>query len=177
MTERAILGGGCFWCLEAVFEGLQGVCAVTSGYCGGSAEEASYREVCSGQTGHAEVVAVDFDPLRISYDSLLRVFFSIHDPTTLNRQGNDVGPQYRSVIFTLSETQELIARRVAEELAAAGWWEHPVLTEILPAPDFYAAEEYHRQYYRKNPGQGYCTFIVAPKVAKARAAFSKLFTN
>lgn len=175
MTERAIFGGGCFWCLEAVFERLRGVLAVTSGYCGGTAEEASYPAVCSGNTGHAEVVAVDFDPQQIGFDILLKVFFTIHDPTTLNRQGNDIGPQYRSVIFAISERQQETAKQVRDALVAAGWWESPVLTEIVPAAPFYPAEAYHQQYFRNNPGQGYCAFIVAPKVAKARAEFASLF--
>lgn len=173
--ERLILGGGCFWCLEAVFERGRGVQAVTSGYCGGAAEEAGYRQVCSGATRHAEVVAVDFDPAQIAAETLLRIFFSIHDPTTVDRQGNDVGPQYRSVIFTLSPTQEEMARQVLEGLQNEGWWSEPVVTEILAAPPFYPAEDYHQHYFRNNPDQGYCAFIVAPKVAKARAGFSGLF--
>lgn len=177
MTERAILGGGCFWCLEAVFERLRGVLSVTSGYCGGTADEASYHAVCSGNTGHAEVVAVDFDPQQISFEVLLKVFFTIHDPTTLNRQGNDIGPQYRSVIFALTEEQRQAAIQLVEALMAAGWWERPALTEIVSEAPFYPAEEYHQQYYRNNPGQGYCAFIVAPKVAKARAEFAALFRD
>lgn len=175
--ERLILGGGCFWCLEAVYERLRGVLAVTSGYCGGTQEEASYRQVCSGTTGHAEVVAVDFDPEQISAETLLRIFFAIHDPTTLNRQGNDVGPQYRSVIFTLSQAQDEIARLVLDALRTEGWWSTPVVTQILPAPPFYAAEDYHQHYFRNNPDQGYCALIVAPKVAKARVGFSSLFRD
>ena len=167
--ETATLAGGCFWCLEAVFLELKGVERVVSGYAGGHVPGPSYEAVCTGRTGHAEAVRITFDPAVISYADLLDVFFTIHDPTTLNRQGADVGTQYRSAIFYHDDTQR------AEAEAAVGrqqaLYEDPIVTEIGPAPEFYAAEEYHQNYYARNPAQGYCAAVVAPKVAKARAKY------
>lgn len=167
-TELATLGGGCFWCLEAVFLELRGVEHVVSGYAGGSVPKPTYEQVCGGRTGHAEVVQVSFDPVILSYHDLLQVFFAIHDPTTLDRQGADVGTQYRSVIFTHSAGQEAVAREVIKEIEQAGIWDAPVVTEVVPLTDFYPAEEYHQDYFRRNPGQGYCRVVIAPKVAKFR---------
>jgi peptide-methionine (S)-S-oxide reductase len=169
--EKATLAGGCFWCLEAVFEMLRGVTSVQSGYAGGSIPNPSYEAVCTGMTGHAEVVQVEFDPDEIAFRDLLDVFFTIHDPTTLNRQGMDVGSQYRSAIFTHSDEQEATARSVIEDLTTEGLWGSPIVTEVAPLPEFYPAEEYHDQYYRMNPDQPYCQIVIAPKVAKARAKF------
>jgi peptide-methionine (S)-S-oxide reductase len=171
LRETAVLGGGCFWCLEAVFEQLKGVESVESGYAGGATPNPTYTAVCGGNTGHAEVVRVTFDPTAISYRELLEVFFATHDPTTLNRQGNDVGTQYRSVIYTTTPEQEATARAVISELTAERVFPGPIVTEVEPAPTFYQAEEYHQGYYRGNPGQGYCSFVIAPKVAKLRKSF------
>jgi peptide-methionine (S)-S-oxide reductase len=168
MTELATLAGGCFWCLEAAFEQLKGVSAVTSGYAGGAMAEPSYEAVCSGTTGHAEVVQVTFDPTVIGFRDLLDVFFTIHDPTTLNRQGNDVGTQYRSAIFTHSPEQAAVAREVIADLTARGAWDDPIVTEVVPLDHFWPAEPYHHDYFRRNPNQPYCMFVVAPKVAKLR---------
>jgi len=168
MTELATLAGGCFWCLEAAFEQLKGVSAVTSGYAGGAMAEPTYEAVCSGTTGHAEVVQVTFDPTVIGFRDLLDVFFTIHDPTTLNRQGNDVGTQYRSAIFTHSPEQAAVAREVIADLAARGAWDDPIVTEVVPLDHFWPAEPYHHDYFRRNPNQPYCMFVVAPKVAKLR---------
>ena len=174
-TETATLGGGCFWCLDAAFRQLRGVTRVESGYAGGYVKNPSYYQVCGGETGHAEVVRVTFDPRELSYRDLLTVFFTIHDPTTLNRQGGDVGPQYRSVIFYHSPEQQAEAERLIAELEAQHLWDDPVVTELVPAEEFYPAESYHQDYYAKNPRQGYCQAVVAPKVAKVRKAFfSKL---
>ncbi len=170
-TEVATLAGGCFWCLEAVFELLRGVENVESGYSGGHVPDPTYEEVCSGTTGHAEVVQVTFDPEEIGYRDLLEVFFTIHDPTQLNRQGPDVGTQYRSAIFYHSEEQRRIAEEVRRELEAEGVWDGPIVTQIVPFEAFYPAEAYHRRYYRRNPSQPYCMAVVAPKVAKARRKF------
>jgi peptide-methionine (S)-S-oxide reductase len=170
--EIATLGGGCFWCLEAAFQQLAGVHAVTSGYCGGTVEHPTYQQVCNGATGHAEVVRVEFDPAVIDYCGLLGVFFAIHDPTTPDRQGHDIGSQYRSAIFTHSAEQEAAARALIAELAAARAWPAPIVTTVLPAPTFWPAEEYHRDYYLRNPEQGYCLAVVAPKVAKLRQKFA-----
>jgi peptide-methionine (S)-S-oxide reductase len=160
--ETATLGGGCFWCLEAVYLEMEGVESVVSGYMGGHVPNPTYEQVCAGRTGHAEVVQVRFDPAVTSYRDILEVFFAIHDPTTLNRQGNDVGPQYRSVIFTHSDEQ----RRVAEELVRP-----PMVTEVRPAAEFYPAEKVHQQYFENNPAQPYCAYVVAPKVKKFREKF------
>ena len=170
-TEIATLAGGCFWCLEAVFDDLEGVEDVVSGYSGGSVPNPTYQRVCTGDTGHAEVVQVTFNPDVISYRDLLRVFFTIHDPTTLNRQGADAGTQYRSAIFTHNETQEKVAEEVIAELNDAGLWDDPIVTEVVPIEAFYAAEEYHQEYFRRNPNQGYCRMVIAPKVAKFRKQY------
>jgi peptide-methionine (S)-S-oxide reductase len=170
--DTATFGGGCFWCLEAVFEQLHGVERVESGYSGGTVADPTYHQVCTGATGHAEVVQVTFDPAVISYRDLLNVFFSVHDPTTLNRQGADVGTQYRSVIFYHSPEQKRAAEETIAGLRAAGVWDRPVVTEVVPFQAFYRAEDYHQGYYRNNPGQGYCQAVVAPKVAKFRKQFT-----
>ncbi len=167
----ATLGGGCFWCLEAVYQELMGVEKVESGYAGGSVPNPTYRQVCTGTTGHAEVVQITFDPSVISFRELLQVFFTIHDPTTLNRQGADVGPQYRSVIFYHDEEQKRIAQEVMAEIEAAGIWPDPIVTELAPYTAFYRAEEYHQNYFRNNPAQPYCQVVIAPKVAKFRKEF------
>jgi peptide-methionine (S)-S-oxide reductase len=169
--ETATLGGGCFWCLEAVYDELRGVTDVVSGYSGGHVENPTYEEVCGKKTGHAEVVQVTFDPGVVSYRELLEVFFTIHDPTTLNRQGNDVGPQYRSVIFYHSPEQKATALQVIREFEQAKVWDNPIVTEVTSLEEFYPAEDYHQEYFKKNPYQPYCSFVVAPKVAKFRKHF------
>lgn len=170
-SEVATLGGGCFWCLEAVYDELNGVIDVVSGYSGGSVPDPSYQAVCTGSTGHAEVVQLKFDPQVISYREILEVFFTIHDPTTLNRQGADVGTQYRSAIFCHTPEQKETARQVISELQEAGLWSRPVVTELIDFTTFYPAEEYHQEYFRRNPYAGYCQAVVAPKVAKFRKKF------
>ncbi len=170
--DTAVLGGGCFWCLDAVFRELAGVIGVESGYAGGSTPSPSYEAVCSGRTGHAEVVRVTFDPSQLSFADLLRVFFTIHDPTTPNRQGNDVGTQYRSVIFCQSDDQRATARAVVDEIAAARLWPGRIVTEIAGPAAFHPAEAYHQDYFDHNPNQPYCMLVVAPKVAKFRKAFA-----
>ena len=170
--ELATLAGGCFWCLEAVFEQLRGVEKVESGYAGGEMPNPTYKAVCTGTTGHAEVVQIAFDPAVISFRELLQVFFTIHDPTTLNRQGNDAGTQYRSAIFYHSPEQRETAERVISELSEQKLWPNPIVTEVQPLSTFWKAEDYHQGYYRANPGQGYCQAVVSPKVAKARKAFA-----
>jgi peptide-methionine (S)-S-oxide reductase len=170
-TETATLGGGCFWCLEPLFDSLDGVLSVESGYSGGHVENPTYRQVCTGTTGHAEVVRVTFDPDRISFGDLLEVFFSAHDPTTKDRQGNDVGPQYRSAIFFHSPEQERIARETVARLEADGEFAAPIVTEIAPVETFYEAEDYHQEYFERNPNQPYCSVIIAPKVAKFRKTY------
>ncbi len=167
--ETATLAGGCFWCLEAVFTELKGVQGVVSGYAGGRVPHPTYEAVCSGSTGHAEVVQVTFDPTVVGYRDLLDVFFTIHDPTTLNRQGADVGTQYRSAIFVHSDAQREAAEAAIRELQSL--FDDPIVTEVVPAPTFYPAEAYHQEFYARNPTQGYCRAVVAPKVAKARAKF------
>lgn len=171
MSEQATLGGGCFWCLEAVFEQLRGVEKVVSGYTGGKTPSPTYREVCSGDTGHAEVIQVTFDPETISYREILEIFFVFHDPTTLNRQGADVGTQYRSAIFYHSPEQKETAERLIAELDAAGHWPKKIVTQIVPLETFYPAEDYHQGYYRGNPEQGYCRAVIEPKVVKLRKHF------
>ena len=166
--ETATLAGGCFWCLEAVYLELRGVAKVVSGYAGGNGENPTYEQVCTGRTGHAEAVQVTFDPAEIEYRDLLRVFFAIHDPTTLNRQGNDVGTQYRSAIFYHSEEQKRVAEEVMAEVEASGIHSGKLVTQLEPAGAFYAAEEYHQDFFRRNPRQPYCQAVVAPKVAKFR---------
>lgn len=171
--QVATLAGGCFWCLEAVFDELRGVESVESGYAGGTVPNPTYYEVCGGETGHAEAVRVTFDPSVLSYRDLLRVFFTIHDPTTLNRQGNDVGTQYRSAIFYHDEEQKRVAEEVMSEIEAAGIWGAPLVTELQPCEAFYPAEDYHQEYFKKNPWQPYCRVVVAPKVAKFRQVFAE----
>ncbi|HEV8688868.1 MAG TPA: peptide-methionine (S)-S-oxide reductase MsrA [Ideonella sp.] len=171
-TETITLAGGCFWCLEAVYEQVRGVVAVESGYSNGHAVDPSYEQVCQGDTGHAEVVKVDFDPAVVSLRELLEVFFSIHDPTTLNRQGNDVGPQYRSGIYTHDEAQATVAREVIAEVNAATGGR--VVTELQPVANYSRAEAYHQHYFAQHPGQGYCAVVVAPKVEKFHHSFRRL---
>lgn len=169
-TEIATLGGGCFWCTEAVFQQLKGVLEVESGYTGGEVPNPSYEQICEGTTGHAEVVKLTFDPDVISYREILEVFFTIHDPTTPNRQGNDVGTQYRSVIYYHSPQQQDTAKHVISEMANV--WDAPIVTELSPIGDYYKAEDYHQNFFRQHPMQGYCAFIVAPKVSKFRQTFA-----
>jgi peptide-methionine (S)-S-oxide reductase len=169
--ELTTLGSGCFWCTEAVFQQLKGVESVVSGYSGGYIENPSYEQVTTGRTGHAEVCQIQFDPSQISFEELLEVFFNTHDPTTLNRQGNDVGTQYRSAIFYHSEEQREIAEQVKTELDKSGTWKNPIVTEITPFEKFYPAEDYHQNYFRNNPNQGYCRMVIAPKLDK----FEKVF--
>jgi peptide-methionine (S)-S-oxide reductase len=171
-TEKATLGGGCFWCLEAVFEQLRGVEKVESGYAGGRTANPTYRQVCDGGTGHAEVIQVTYDPAVVSYRDILDVFFATHDPTTLNRQGADHGTQYRSIILYHSPEQKAIAEQRIAELNAAGVWDAPLVTLVEPLETFYRAEDYHQEYYRNNPSQGYCRAVVSPKVAKFRKQFA-----
>lgn len=169
--EIATLGGGCFWCLEAVYDQLKGVEDVVSGYAGGHVVNPTYKHVCEGTTGHAEVVQVTFDPTVVSYRDILNVFFAIHDPTTLNRQGNDVGPQYRSAVFYHSPEQKATAEATIAEITTAHLWDNPIVTEVTPIDVFYSAEDYHQEYFQNNPKAGYCQFVVAPKVAKFRKQF------
>jgi peptide-methionine (S)-S-oxide reductase len=171
MQEIATLGGGCFWCLEAVYERMAGVLSVESGYMGGHTENPTYQDVCSGTTGHVEVVQITFDPNVASYRDILDVFFATHDPTTRDRQGNDVGTQYRSVIFTHSDEQLAAAEEAIRELNEARIWDRPIVTEVRPATRFYRAENYHQEYFRNNPQQPYCTYVVAPKVRKFQEKF------
>ncbi len=166
--EVAILGGGCFWCLEAVYDDVRGVTDVVSGYAGGHVTNPTYQQVCTGTTGHAEVVKVTFDPQVISYREILEVFFAIHDPTTLNRQGADVGPQYRSAIYYYDLAQQQTAEQVIRELEERKLFSRPIVTEVTPFQVFYAAEDYHQEYFARNPSQGYCQFVIAPKVSKFR---------
>lgn len=169
--EVATLGGGCFWCLEAVYDQLKGVSSVESGYSGGHVENPTYREVCNKTTGHAEVVRIEFDNEVLSFGELLDVFFTIHDPTTLNRQGNDVGPQYRSAIFYHSPEQKAIAEAKIEEFNTSGIWSDKIVTEVTELSNYYPAEDYHQEYFENNPNAGYCRVVVAPKVAKFRKKF------
>jgi len=171
-TEVATLGGGCFWCLEAAFVQLAGVESVVSGYAGGQMPDPDYRSVCGGDSGHVEVVEVRFDPAVIDYRTLLQAFFAIHDPTTPDRQGNDVGSQYRSVIFTHGAEQDRTACALITELAAAKTWSAPIVTAVSPAPTFWPAEDYHQNYFANNPRQSYCQFVVGPKAAKLRQVFA-----
>ncbi|MCQ8240797.1 peptide-methionine (S)-S-oxide reductase MsrA [Rhizosaccharibacter radicis] len=169
----ALLGGGCFWCVEAVFADLRGVSGVKSGYAGGTVPHPSYEAVCTGRTGHAEVVRIEYDPSVLSYADLLRVFFATHDPTTLNRQGADVGTQYRSVIFVNDDEERRIAEDVRDEIQNAGIWDGPLMTEISQVPEFYPAEAYHDDYFALHPEAGYCRAVIAPKVVKFRKQFSE----
>ena len=171
--QIATLAGGCFWCLEAVFDELNGVASVESGYSGGRGANPSYKDICSGMTGHAEVVQVTFDPSIVSYRDLLRVFFTVHDPTTLNRQGADVGTQYRSAIFYHDEEQKRVAQDVIREITAEKLWSNPIVTEVAKFEKFYMAEDYHQEYFANNPYQPYCMAVVAPKVLK----FRKMYTE
>ncbi len=173
-TEIATLGGGCFWCVEAVFEEVPGVSSAVSGYEGGSVENPTYDQVCSKTTGHIEVCQIKFDPAKISYEKILEIFFKTHDPTTRDRQGNDEGPQYRSVIFTHSDAQKASAEKVKKALDASGAFAKPIVTEILPTKKFWEAEGYHQNYFKVNPNKGYCRFVVAPKVEKFRKVFEDL---
>lgn len=170
-TETATLGAGCFWCVEAVFDDLKGVESVESGYSGGHTENPTYQQVCSETTGHAEVVNVNFNPAEISFKEILQVFFTVHDPTTLNRQGNDVGSSYRSAIFYHDETQRQVAEETIKEVTAAGVYDRPIVTEVTAFDKFYVAENYHQEYFANNPNQPYCAAVVAPKVAKFRQKF------
>jgi peptide-methionine (S)-S-oxide reductase len=170
--EFATLGGGCFWCIEAVYERVQGVERVESGYTGGTTKNPTYEEVCGGHTGHAEVIQVAFDPKVISYREVLEIFFVVHDPTTLNRQGNDRGTQYRSAIFFDSPAQKQTAEELIVELTTAKAWDRPIVTQVAPLETFYRAEEYHQGYFRNNPGQGYCNAVIPPKLAKLRKHFA-----
>lgn len=171
--EQATFGAGCFWCVEAVFQRLQGVEKVQSGYAGGKVKDPSYREVCYGKTGHAEVVQITYDPQIIGFDDLLAVLFATHDPTTLNRQGNDVGTQYRSVIFYHNQEQKEVAENYIEALAASGEFRESIVTELSPLPTFYPAEEYHQNYYNQNREQPYCAFVVKPKVDKLKKLYQE----
>jgi peptide-methionine (S)-S-oxide reductase len=170
-SEVATLAGGCFWCLEAVFDDLKGVENVQSGYSGGHLPDPTYHQVCTGETGHAEVVQITFDPKIVSFRDLLQIFFTIHDPTTLNRQGPDVGTQYRSAIFYHSPEQRAVAARTISEMDAAEIWDNPIVTEVAQFTEFYPAEDYHRDYYLRNPNQPYCRAVIEPKVAKFRKLF------
>lgn len=172
--ESAILGGGCFWCLDAVFREVPGVGSVTCGYAGGTVSRPDYESVCTGTTGHAEVVRVDFDPGIVAYEALLKIFFSIHDPTTLNRQGHDIGSQYRSLIVCLNEAQRLAVQGFLRSLADAALWPSPIVTEVVEGVPFHPAEDYHQNYFARNPGQGYCAVVIAPKLAKFRREFGDL---
>ncbi|QEO18286.1 peptide-methionine (S)-S-oxide reductase MsrA [Acetobacter vaccinii] len=173
--ETAVLGGGCFWCLEAFFQGIRGVHSITPGYAGGTVDKPTYEQVCSGTTGHAEVIQLQWDPAQISYTELLLIFFTLHDPTTLNRQGNDIGTQYRSVIFYTSEQQEQTAHTVICDIERDGLWTNPVVTSVEPLSTFWPAEAAHHAYYARNPMAGYCQAVISPKLAKARAVFGKYF--
>ncbi len=171
-TEIAVLGGGCFWCTEAAFLELRGVTRVVSGYAGGTVANPSYKQVCGGATGHAEVVQVSFDPAELSYADLLRVFFTIHDPTTKNRQGNDIGTQYRSIILTTSDAQAQTARQIIAEFAQSGAWPGQIVTEIEPLREFWPAEDEHQNFFARNPYHGYCNAVAAPKIVKLRKLFA-----
>ncbi|OGU30656.1 MAG: peptide-methionine (S)-S-oxide reductase [Ignavibacteria bacterium GWA2_35_9] len=171
--EKATFGGGCFWCTEAIYERVEGVHSVVSGYAGGTVKNPTYKQVCDGTTGHAEVTQITYDPKVVSYDELLEIFFKTHDPTTLNRQGADIGTQYRSVIFYHNDEQKQKAEYYKSELNKSGAWDNPVVTEISPLINFYSAEDYHQDYYANNPNQGYCAFVIGPKVEK----FEKVFKN
>jgi len=173
-TETITLAGGCFWCLEAVYEQMRGVVRVQSGYMGGSVPRPTYQQVCGGRTGHAEVVEVEFDPAVVSLRDVLEVFFAIHDPTTRDRQGNDIGPQYRSAIFYRSDEQRIAAEQIIHELESEHVFPAPIVSEVQPAADFWPAEDYHNEYFRRNPEQPYCSYVVAPKVGRFRQKFASL---
>ncbi len=169
--DTAVLAGGCFWCIEAIFSQLKGIEKVESGYCGGSVKNPSYKEVCTGKTGHAESVRITFNPAVISYKQILRIFFTLHDPTSLNRQGNDVGSQYRSEIFYVNENQKEAAEQVIKEVTEEKLWDNPIVTVLEPLREFYIAEEYHQDYYKKNPLNPYCFMVIKPKIAKLRKEY------
>ena len=175
-TETATLGGGCFWCLEAIYQNVNGVSLVVSGYAGGSVDNPSYQAVCSGTTGHAEVMQITFDPDVISYDNILYIFWRMHDPTTPNRQSADVGTQYRSIIFYHDETQQEIAEHSRKQADASDLWDNAIVTEVVPLTRFYPAEDYHQNYYRNNPRQPYCTMVIDPKVDKFKKSFQDMMT-
>jgi len=175
-TESATLGGGCFWCLEAIYQNVKGVSLVVSGYAGGSVDNPSYQAVCSGTTGHAEVMQITFDPDVISYDNILYIFWRMHDPTTPNRQGADVGTQYRSIIFYHDETQQEIAEHSRKQADGSDLWDNAIVTEVVPLARFYPAEDYHQNYYRNNPRQPYCTMVIDPKVDKFKKSFQDMMT-
>lgn len=175
--QKATFGSGCFWCSEAIFEEVKGVKDVVSGYAGGKISNPTYREVCSGRTGHAEVIQITYNPEEISYLELLEIFFKTHDPTTLNRQGADIGTQYRSVIFYHNEQQKKEAEEIKQELNASGAWDDEIVTEISPMNEFYKAEDYHQDYYNKNPYEGYCQFVIGPKMNKFRKVFEDKLKN
>lgn len=176
-SETAYLGGGCFWCLEGVFSHVKGVDSVTSGYAGGTMPDPTYEDVSTGKTGHAEVIKVDFGPNKISYEEILKIFFSIHDPTTLNRQGNDIGPQYRSIILYTNETQKNSAEKIKNEIEKKKIFANPIVTEIIPLKAFYKAEEYHQKYFEKNPHKSYCQIVIAPKIAHFREKFRRHYVK
>ena len=169
--DTAVLAGGCFWCIEAIFSQLKGIEKVESGYCGGSVKNPSYKEVCTGKTGHAESIRITFNPAVISYKQILRIFFTLHDPTSLNRQGNDVGSQYRSEIFYVNENQKEAAEQVIKEVTEEKLWDNPIVTVLEPLREFYIAEEYHQDYYKKNPLNPYCFMVIKPKIAKLRKEY------
>jgi peptide-methionine (S)-S-oxide reductase len=175
--STAVFGGGCFWCTEAVFAMLRGVARVTPGYAGGTVPNPTYEQVCAGGTGHAEAVRIEYDPAQVAYEDLLTVFFATHDPTTLNRQGNDVGPQYRSAVFYADEAQKAAAEKYVAELDASAPGGAPIVTEIAPLTAFYEAEDYHKDYYARNKDAGYCQVVIAPKVAKAKERFAALLAE
>ena len=172
--QTATLGGGCFWCLEPIFDDLRGVISVESGYAGGHVPNPTYRQVCNGNTGHAEVARITFDPKQISFADILRIFFSVHDPTTLNRQGADVGTQYRSIILYHDEAQRQTAEEVIRELNAQGLWSSPIVTQVVPLDAYYPAEDYHQEYFANNASQPYCNIVIAPKVSKFRKQYAEL---
>ena len=172
--QKATLGGGCFWCLEAVYQQVRGVVHVESGYTGGQTLNPDYDSVCTGKTGHAEVVQIEFDANVLTYQKILEIFFAIHDPTTLNRQGNDIGSQYRSVIYAHDKEQRMIAQNVIKQLTQGNIFDQPIVTELADLPTYYKAEEYHQNYFNDHPDQGYCAFVVSPKVSKFRKQFSEL---
>ena len=172
--QKATLGGGCFWCLEAVYQQVRGVVHVESGYAGGQTLNPDYDSVCTGQTGHAEVVQIEFDADVLTYQKILEIFFAIHDPTTLNRQGNDIGSQYRSVIYAHDKEQRMIAKNIIEQLTQENIFDQPIVTELADLPTYYRAEDYHQNYFNNHPDQGYCAFVVNPKVSKFRKQFSEL---
>jgi peptide-methionine (S)-S-oxide reductase len=174
-VETIVLGGGCFWCIEATFSKTIGVVSAISGYAGGKRPNPSYEMICTGITGHAEVVQITFDTAQITLDDILHIFFTIHDPTTLNKQGHDVGTQYRSVIFYLNEEQKKVAEKIMQEIDEQGVWGKPLVTELLPLPEFYPAEDYHQHYFEKNPDQAYCQIVIAPKLTKFREKYRKFY--